>query len=257
MDSWSEAEALYRNVAVGWTVHRTYLMQLILVKLSSLCPVLQLQVQVTGKQERPERQTKTTVSPHKAQNWIQTDQQTDRDRQPYRQAGTQTRQEQTNSWWHLIPNHLLICCQTLFTKHIHHPLSFQLSWLLSHQCSWCHVCILTSQHHTTSPVSVLHNNSLVSIVCAQLINQRHVCVTHQSVATVPVFSNIKVTVHGSLPRGAALKLKSRIARVCTVIRRLWLQQPVIKTVWTVLFYIHAFTLFVEELAEAGNFASSQ
>ena len=37
--------------------------------------------------------------------------------------------------------------------------------------------------------------------------------TNHSVATVPVFSNIKFTIHGSLPTGAALKLKSRIALV--------------------------------------------
>ena len=167
MDSWSEAEALYRNVAVGWTVHRTYLMQLILVKLSSLCPVLQLQVQVTGKQERPEWQTKTTVSPHKAQNWIQTDQQTDRDRQPYRQAGTQTRQEQTNSWWHLIPNHLLICCQTLLTKHIYHPLSS-----------------LYTLKMFSAVTTILTVFPPVGVMCAYLTSQWHGSITHQSVCCI-------------------------------------------------------------------------
>ena len=95
---------------------------------------------------------------------LDTDWPTDRQLQAAIQAGRHTDKTGTNSWWHLIPNHSLICCQTLFTKHI--QLSFQLSWLFSHQCSWCYVCILTSQSHTTSPVSALHNNSLVSIVCA-------------------------------------------------------------------------------------------
>ena len=37
--------------------------------------------------------------------------------------------------------------------------------------------------------------------------------TYHSVATVPVFSSIRFTIHGSLSRGAALKLKSIMALV--------------------------------------------
>lgn len=39
--------------------------------------------------------------------------------------------------------------------------------------------------------------------------------TDHSVATVPVFSNIRLTMQGTVPKGDALKLKSKIARVYT------------------------------------------
>lgn len=47
--------------------------------------------------------------------------------------------------------------------------------------------------------------------------------THHSQGTVPVFSNISWTWQGSLPTGAAPKLKSKMALVCTGGRLLWLQ----------------------------------
>ena len=37
--------------------------------------------------------------------------------------------------------------------------------------------------------------------------------TYHSVGTDPLFSSMRFTIHGSLPSGAALKLKSMIARV--------------------------------------------
>ena len=47
---------------------------------------------------------------------------------------------------------------------------------------------------------------------------------YHSVVTVPVFSNMSWIIQGSLPSGAALKLKSRIARVYTGGLRLWLKR---------------------------------
>ena len=104
---------------------------------------------------------------------LDTDWPTGRQRQAAIQAGRHTDKTGTDkqlmtsnprSFTHLLS-------KKLFIKHI--QLSFQLSWLFSHQCSWCHVCVpdqSVSWVHN-SPVSVMHNNSLVSIMWALLINK--------------------------------------------------------------------------------------
>ena len=49
-------------------------------------------------------------------------------------------------------------------------------------------------------------------------------IIYHSVATVPVFSNMRLTTQGSLPTGAALKLKSKMALVYTGGLLWWLKQ---------------------------------
>ena len=57
------------------------------------------------------------------------------------------------------------------------------------------------------------------------INKLHKA-TYQSQVTAPVFSYTSCVVHDSLPSGAALKLKSKIARVITGGLLWWLQYNV-------------------------------